>query len=135
MRISDWSSDVCSSDLNEAVKGLTLYVTAQNSLGFGIQNDSLVAWKVKDGHFNPLKTQYLDHQGPVRLKATVKNASEVSLHFSIDGSNWSDFTVLTADNLAWWSWGRSEEHTSELQSLMRISYAVFCLKKKKRKTK
>src|SRR3546814_2518870 len=30
---------------------------------------------------------------------------------------------------------RSEEHTSELQSLMRISYAVFCLKKKKRKQK
>src|SRR3546814_5311791 len=30
--------------------------------------------------------------------------------------------------------GRSEEHTSELQSLMRISYAVFCLKKKKRQT-
>src|SRR3546814_1404607 len=29
------------------------------------------------------------------------------------------------------SWARSEEHTSELQSLMRISYAVFCLKKKK----
>src|SRR3546814_8619664 len=32
-----------------------------------------------------------------------------------------------------WGCGRSEEHTSELQSLMRISYAVFCLKKKKRK--
>src|SRR3546814_9722704 len=31
--------------------------------------------------------------------------------------------------------GRSEEHTSELQSLMRISYAVFCLKKKKTKTR
>src|SRR3546814_7840499 len=31
--------------------------------------------------------------------------------------------------------GRSEEHTSELQSLMRISYAVFCLKKKKKTTK
>src|SRR3546814_9276243 len=30
---------------------------------------------------------------------------------------------------------RSEEHTSELQSLMRISYAVFCLKKKRKKTK
>src|SRR3546814_5976788 len=29
-----------------------------------------------------------------------------------------------------WTWRRSEEHTSELQSLMRISYAVFCLKKK-----
>src|SRR3546814_5842819 len=34
----------------------------------------------------------------------------------------------------WWS-VRSEEHTSELQSLMRISYAVFCLKKKKKTTK
>src|SRR3546814_9655260 len=33
-----------------------------------------------------------------------------------------------------WVAGRSEEHTSELQSLMRISYAVFCLKKKKHKT-
>src|SRR3546814_6158811 len=33
-----------------------------------------------------------------------------------------------------WPWSRSEEHTSELQSLMRISYAVFCLKKKKQKT-
>src|SRR3546814_7011918 len=32
-----------------------------------------------------------------------------------------------------WKFGRSEEHTSELQSLMRISYAVFCLKKKKKK--
>src|SRR3546814_7178667 len=36
----------------------------------------------------------------------------------------------------WWrTHGRSEEHTSELQSLMRISYAVFCLKKKKKKDK
>src|SRR3546814_1763020 len=34
-----------------------------------------------------------------------------------------------------WRTGRSEEHTSELQSLMRISYAVFCLKKKKRQAK
>src|SRR3546814_10409470 len=34
-----------------------------------------------------------------------------------------------------WPFSRSEEHTSELQSLMRISYAVFCLKKKKNKTK
>src|SRR3546814_3182601 len=33
------------------------------------------------------------------------------------------------------AWSRSEEHTSELQSLMRISYAVFCLKKKKKKVR
>src|SRR3546814_5426270 len=35
----------------------------------------------------------------------------------------------------WRNGGRSEEHTSELQSLMRISYAVFCLKKKKHNTR
>src|SRR3546814_10290416 len=39
------------------------------------------------------------------------------------------FAIVTLGNLAY----RSEEHTSELQSLMRISYAVFCLKKKKHK--
>src|SRR3546814_7472010 len=36
------------------------------------------------------------------------------------------------DDARRWGWTRSEEHTSELQSLMRISYAVFCLKKKKK---
>src|SRR3546814_6485798 len=41
---------------------------------------------------------------------------------------------LVRDSLAKKSLGRSEEHTSELQSLMRISYAVFCLKKKKNKS-
>src|SRR3546814_1331047 len=38
---------------------------------------------------------------------------------------------ISAATLRDWEQGRSEEHTSELQSLMRISYAVFCLKKKK----
>src|SRR3546814_7172941 len=37
----------------------------------------------------------------------------------------------SAPQISIWNRGRSEEHTSELQSLMRISYAVFCLKKKK----
>src|SRR3546814_429904 len=42
---------------------------------------------------------------------------------------------LIEDDFAVYAFGRSEEHTSELQSLMRISYAVFCLKKKQTKTK
>src|SRR3546814_2106034 len=42
--------------------------------------------------------------------------------------------ILGAGALASLAWSRSEEHTSELQSLMRISYAVFCLKKKKQPT-
>src|SRR3546814_2937749 len=41
------------------------------------------------------------------------------------------FTGLTPEGEKLLAWSRSEEHTSELQSLMRISYAVFCLKKKK----
>src|SRR3546814_9165419 len=48
----------------------------------------------------------------------------VSLIFAISSS--TEPTLIPACRL-----GRSEEHTSELQSLMRISYAVFCLKKKK----
>src|SRR3546814_4117954 len=44
---------------------------------------------------------------------------------------WLDPRVPAADVLKWLPEGRSEEHTSELQSLMRISYAVFCLKKTK----
>src|SRR3546814_6497447 len=43
-------------------------------------------------------------------------------------------TPYVADALAMMDAARSEEHTSELQSLMRISYAVFCLKKKNKKT-
>src|SRR3546814_6401094 len=50
--------------------------------------------------------------GPQLLAETVRNLTGLPVHYY----------VLT---------GRSEEHTSELQSLMRISYAVFCLKKKK----
>src|SRR3546814_2992664 len=44
----------------------------------------------------------------------------------------TDFTTPLRWGLAVLLVGRSEEHTSELQSLMRISYAVFCLKKKKK---
>src|SRR3546814_9611194 len=58
------------------------------------------------------------------------------MHDRPDGfaPDWHPYQVILRD-LAWAmcssSTGRSEEHTSELQSLMRISYAVFCLKKKK----
>src|SRR3546814_10223653 len=90
MRISDWSSDVCSSDLNpiptpapDAVAG-----TAAVGVLFGLGETVVYPWW--------------------RL---------VYLGFSL--------VVIGA------VFARSEEHTSELQSLMRISYAVFCLKKKK----
>src|SRR3546814_8139826 len=50
------------------------------------------------------------------------------------GAGRHDQGCLSGDAVAQCDAQRSEEHTSELQSLMRISYAVFCLKKKKNKT-
>src|SRR3546814_16968427 len=56
-------------------------------------------------------------------------------HASIASWDGDKLTLWTSNQMIAWSTGdvakRSEEHTSELQSLMRISYAVFCLKKKK----
>src|SRR3546814_6759257 len=57
------------------------------------------------------------------IKTASRSKEDGSIkHFPLDAFNW-----IIQINLV----GRSEEHTSELQSLMRISYAVFCLKKKK----
>src|SRR3546814_4807096 len=96
MRISDWSSDVCSSDL-----------PVVHRLGGNRA--------ARRGHGHTCGTG--SHRpGPVgRGRLFVAPAA----------------AVQTGAGRAYWQWpARSEEHTSELQSLMRISYAVFCLKKK-----
>src|SRR3546814_7444269 len=91
MRISDWSSDVCSSDL--------------------VRRDVTAPFRFPRFFVtNPSPCPYL----PGRSERKV-------------------FTELSGENASELN-DRSEEHTSELQSLMRISYAVFCLKKKKKTT-
>src|SRR3546814_3847831 len=116
MRISDWSSDVCSSDL--------------------------------DRLFHPHKTQH-PRAGDERLNMDIR-AAEISkvikdqiANFGTQAQVTEVGTVLSVgdgiarihglDNVQAGEMVefRSEEHTSELQSLMRISYAVFCLNKKK----
>src|SRR3546814_10476413 len=94
MRISDWSSDVCSSDLAKAD-------------GRCHRPDGLL----KKKESGKMTIQYIAWNN---LVASKRNRRKVK----------ADVAGL-ALNLA-----RSEEHTSELQSLMRTSYAVFCLKKK-----
>src|SRR3546814_8050685 len=137
MRISDWSSDVCSSDL--------AYPRQLDFARFREIADEVGAllW-VDMAHFAGLVAAGL-HPNPVPHAHVVSS----TVHKTIGGPR-SGF-ILTNDpdiakkiNSAVFpgqqggplmhviAAKRSEEHTSELQSLMRISYAVFCLKKKKK---
>src|SRR3546814_2625521 len=115
MRISDWSSDVCSSDLRGAgVQDLRSEACAggltPRRRGAGGE-DMLGAMQ----DFELRVPRLLDH------------AAREHAHREIV-TRWADGRESRTD----WAGVRSEEHTSGLQSLMRISYAVFCLKKKKK---
>src|SRR3546814_1811017 len=144
MRISDWSSDVCSSDLlpprrhsghldsmlddPELLRSRTIRTFKQDGclriqplthLGFfhsGRQMAAAAHLRVKSGaRCNSSRSRQIcrhrDRSGP-----------------GCDGS----LPECFHDAVSHPAMRRSEEHTSELQSLMRISYAVFCLKKKKK---
>src|SRR3546814_2837108 len=105
MRISDWSSDVCSSDLTTRIEQYTVG-NIDGGLDWAsiVQSTEAFAFKV-DHDFTCIFTM-----GSAGKPALARPA--------IDNSGRAK--------------ARSEEHTSELQSLMRTSYAVFCLKKKPR---
>src|SRR3546814_2760127 len=107
MRISDWSSDVCSSDLARAIGYPVLIKAASGGGGRGMK-------VVPDE--DQLET--LMSQAGSEAKAAFGDAT-VYMEKYLGNPRHIEFQ-------------RSEEHTSELQSLMRISYAVFCLKKKKK---
>src|SRR3546814_8491659 len=101
MRISDWSSDVCSSDLHVDDRDRTAIRRQAEDLAEEIRH------RVGDEH--PRKHEII---------------ARVGAHFldlALDPHEGRRRGRLVE---------RSEEHASELQSLMRISYAVFCLKKK-----
>src|SRR3546814_5181250 len=114
MRISDWSSDVCSSDLVQRQPlGFADFADAGDHVIFRITNVVLVF-----PTYSPL------WQGPeyiFTIGGHMNTYSEAAARVQ-----YAEQCIEDADGV-----GRSEEHTSELQSLMRISYAVFCLKKKK----
>src|SRR3546814_2542044 len=102
MRISDWSSDVCSSDLLDT--------------------------EVTDARFDPADNRWTvtaadgrAWRAPALIVATGQ-LNRVNIPDIPGREGFAGAQFHTAR--------RSEEHTSELQSLMRISYAVFCLKKK-----
>src|SRR3546814_2068657 len=114
MRISDWSSDVCSSDLvGDRI------IVARQPRGLA---QSLVEY-----HHQPvdLARIALDRIGMPLLR--IMGEMRLLPEHRADARD-LEHQPLPADR-ALYRIGRSEEHTSELQSLMRSSYAVFCLKK------
>src|SRR3546814_6342556 len=116
MRISDWSSDVCSSDL------MTFAVPAEE-----YEVNPVVARAV-----DRIFILHADHEqnastSPVRI-AGSSGANPFACIAAGIASLWGP--AHGGANEAVLTMLRSEEHTSELQSLMRISYAVFCLTKK-----
>src|SRR3546814_2630696 len=123
MRISDWSSDVCSSDL---------------ALGF------VVALDYKNPYLSPFE-EFQRWKTHPAIREVLEGGKRISYGArAINEGGWQSVPKLAFPGGALigcsagfvnvprikGSHTRSEEHTSELQSLMRISYAVFCLKKK-----
>src|SRR3546814_10836514 len=102
MRISDWSSDVCSSDLPEE----------------------------SSQEVNPEEGRQKDREECDQAEGREKDCEEVHQE---EGLSQGCEKACRASGFLTPVTSRSAEHTTELQSLMRNSYAVFCLKKKKTK--
>src|SRR3546814_10497235 len=104
MRISDWSSDVCSSDLARHRRRIS-----------GAGGEGLLRLLFGPAGVSPLANPHLE---ALRVLAMRLAGHAFYSREGVDHQIFSPAVIL-----------RSEGHTSELQSLMRISYAVFCLKK------
>src|SRR3546814_8945297 len=115
MRISDWSSDVCSSDLDDDV-AFRRQIAREHDAGFALEIDD-------DAFLAAIATEKV-----VALAVTERRerARVVAAAGRFDLQHFGAEIGKRQRRR-----GRSEEHTSELQSLMRHSYAVFCLKQKK----
>src|SRR3546814_1344584 len=136
MRISDWSSDVCSSDLlivmtrsGAGVRTYTFELTARRG-GIGARSADTffkVAFRYpreEAAAAQAAAIQAAYAQAVALQSGAIRSALDLSV---LEGRRNLKYTVQGSSAIQ-----RSEEHTSELQSLMRSSYAVFCLKKKKK---
>src|SRR3546814_4371081 len=113
MRISDWSSDVCSSDLGRTTGKISVIARATETH----PHPTL-----------PLKGRAFQAHA-VGIPPDLGRNRPGNGHHST-GTTKPACKPTTSRRETWSSTTRSDEHTSELQSLMRISYAVFCLQNK-----
>src|SRR3546814_2850225 len=119
MRIGYWSSDVCSADLGKA------YATSGGLHGVGVSvvNALSVETEIEVARGKQLYRQRFSRGvplGDLEKLGPTPNRRGTSVAFVPDPEIFGEHGRFKPQ--------RSEEHTSELQSLMRISYAVFCLK-------
>src|SRR3546814_2448272 len=119
MRISDLSSDVCSSDLNHVVFD-----------GFDVRGGTL-SCVFSEAHDVTVRDAIIRDCPSHGILGADNNSGSFTLEYS-EIFNSGDGTRRHS---IYMQSDRSEEHTSELQSLMRISYAVFCLQKKPQQLK
>src|SRR3546814_4057466 len=132
MRISDWSSDVCSSDLHVAGTDLPsaqiLIRHAQSMLpAYMVPHSIVLHERLPRGPSGKLDRNALPPPTPQASAATPPEGATEQAIAQVWQSVLARGTISRHDDFFAL---RSEEHTSELQSLMRISYAVLCLKKK-----
>src|SRR3546814_5305761 len=132
MRISDWSSDVCSSDLSassparpSSPKRLRRWKAKTSCRPASQACQRRTVWRAK-----PVQAAQRRSDSPRNTanKARCCMAQSYQRRGARQPGNREQVWPQPAQQ-------RSEEHTSELQSLMRISYAVFCLKKKTKHTR
>src|SRR3546814_5891922 len=133
MRISDWSSDVCSSDLQDRVRGDTRHHPyrdlhhdggAQYSPGLSALHTHPQTDTVAGGRACADSRHRARDRGWAADRLFADPARDVAGR-NVCVAAWYRSSVDARHRQE-----RSEEHTSELQSLMRISYAVFCLQTK-----
>src|SRR3546814_9714368 len=138
MRISDWSSDVCSSDLRARKQPWPCLVLSSSGQDSGHTKASS-GWKNfrclvgVSAHPLPIAPLWrrvgeVDHDPRLAcdpMKAFEGSIDDVYQRLEKDSS--MPASIAAASSAAAMGERRSEEHTSELQSLMRTSYAVFCL--------
>src|SRR3546814_9557538 len=119
MRISDWSSDVCSSDLPAIARALARFPPDV------LSDEALREKLARVAIASDFAIAVLARQPDLLARLAADDGAAPPTAPLLD----ADHRGLAAGQLPLLA-QRSEEHTSELQSLMRISYAVFCLQKK-----
>src|SRR3546814_6529266 len=130
MRISDWSSDVCSSDLRalHAARHWTPTAAVSGADGLWLDLTGTTHLFGGEARFAARLVSFLRRIGFTARVAIAGTPGAAHALARFGGAA----TIVLPEGTEGEALGalRSEEHTSELQSLMRISYAVFCLKKK-----